>query len=66
MDHDQHPNGPRGEAPAVLEHKLLLPRLGILKGDVEHLAEVLSQVMGRCTLNGPENICIQRPDVGQG
>ena len=54
MDHDQHPDGSRGEAPAVLEHKLFLPCLRILKGDVEHLAEVLSKVMGSRSLYGPE------------
>ncbi len=44
---------PSGEAPAVLEHVLLLTRLGILKGDVKHFAEVLAEMMGGGALNGP-------------
>ena len=51
VHHDQNSDSPGGEAPTVLEHKLLLPSLGILKSDVKHLAEVLSQVMGCGALN---------------
>ena len=44
---------PGGDAPAVLEHILLLPRLGILERDVEHLAKVLAEVVWGGALDGP-------------
>ncbi len=46
MHHDEDADGAGGEAPAVLEHVLLLPSLRVLEGDVEHLAEVLAEVVG--------------------
>jgi len=45
VHHDEDTDGAGGEAPAVLEHVLLLPRLRVLEGDVEHLAEVLAEVV---------------------
>ena len=44
---------PGCDAPAVLEHILFLSRLGILKGDVEHLAKVLAEVVWGGALDGP-------------
>ena len=44
---------PCGYPPAILIHKLLFSTLGIFKGDVKHLAEVLAQVMGSRALDRP-------------
>ena len=47
MHHDNDTNRSRGDGPRVLVCKALLVGLRVLKRDVEHLGEVLAQVM-RC------------------
>ena len=47
MYHGHHTNGSRGETPRILIDVLFRLRLRIFKGNVEHLREVLTQVM-RC------------------
>mmetsp|Transcript_31152 Transcript_31152/g.57012 ORF Transcript_31152/g.57012 Transcript_31152/m.57012 type:complete len:321 (+) Transcript_31152:240-1202(+) len=51
VDHDHDPDGTRGETPARLPHHLCLPIL-VLVVDVEHLTEVLAQVMRGGALDG--------------
>ena len=51
MDHDEGADRPRGQTPAVLEGERLLA-LRVLEADVEHLAEVLAQVVTRPSLQG--------------
>ena len=48
--HDHNANGASRQSPRVLEGKLLLLRLRVLKRDVKHLREVLAQMMGRGSL----------------
>mmetsp|Transcript_16181 Transcript_16181/g.33201 ORF Transcript_16181/g.33201 Transcript_16181/m.33201 type:complete len:762 (+) Transcript_16181:84-2369(+) len=51
VDHDHDPDGSGGEAPGRLPRDLGFPLL-VLVLDVEHLAEVLPQVVGRGALDG--------------
>ena len=50
VHHAHDADGARCDPPRVLEHVLLLPRLRIFKHDLEHLGEVLTQVVGCRTL----------------
>jgi len=50
VHHAHDANGACRDPPRVLEHILLLARLRILKYDLEHLGEVLTQVVGCRTL----------------
>jgi len=50
VDHDHGPDGSGGETPRGLPHELLLPGF-ILKPDIEHLGEVLAQLMRGSALN---------------
>lgn len=50
MDHGQDSDGAGCETPGVLVHQLALLLL-VLKRNVEHLGEVLAEVVGSGTLN---------------
>ena len=56
MHHDDDADGARRQPPRVLEGESLLLRVGILERDVEHLREVLTQVMRRRRLEWNEAI----------
>ena len=45
VHHHHHTDSPGGDAPAVLEHVLLGPGLGVLERQLEHLAEALAEVV---------------------
>lgn len=51
VDHGEDTDGPGCDSPGVLVGILLLTRfLWILKDDLKHLGEVLTQMVGRSTL----------------
>lgn len=51
VDHGEDTDGPGCDSPGVLENQLFLTRLlRILKHDLEHLGEVLTQMVRRSTL----------------
>jgi hypothetical protein len=54
VDKGHDPDGPSGESPAVLEGKLVVPRLGvrIFKVNLKHLGEVLSKMVRGGSLEG--------------
>ena len=45
MDHNQNPDRSGSDSPRVLVRILLFTSFGIFEGNVEHLGEILSQVM---------------------
>ena len=56
VDHGENPNGSGGDAPGVLEGKLLLSRLlWVLKNNLKHLGEILPQMVGSGSLRTTEH-----------
>lgn len=57
VDHGEDTDGPGRDAPGVLEGQLLLTRLlGILKHNLKHPGEVLTQMVGCGTLRRQSQI----------
>lgn len=56
VDHGKDTNCPSCYSPGVLESQLLLPwLLGVLKDDLKHPGEVLTQMVGCSTLQKMKN-----------
>lgn len=56
VDHSEYADGPSGDSPGVLVRQLFLAGpLRVLKHNLEHLGEVLAQMMGCGTLSREKN-----------
>ena len=60
VDHDNDAERASRESPRVLVGKPMLVGVGIFKRDVEHLGEVLTEMVRRCCLHYTEQLNIVR------